>query len=533
MKTLRYLQHAIFHFQLMLDSNAMKKILSICMLVTAVILSSCEKDFEKVNKNPLAVNEVDPGLLFPTGQRSIIGNWQAEHTIVQHFVCPYNEGATLGFNFNADVDLVNRGHWENSYRTTLRNLIHAQYLLEGTTDRKNLVNMIRIWKAQIFMNLVDTYGDVPYFDAGKAVIAQIFEPKYDRDDLIYEDIYQEIKSAVASLDPNGDYVSEDLFYGKFGTIPVTSAAEQTAKWKKLGNSLLLRLGMRYSKVDQNKAKSIVQEAFAAGVIETNNDNAYLKYGVGGVFLDNDILRNFSQQNYAAEPFVNQLKETNDPRAGYMVANFANPGNVAGEPNPNTDINQMFGVPIGVNNSELLNNTTDYRGGRGAGLNYSQVNTWVIAAPNAPIFYVTYAQTALLLAEAASRGWIAGDAKVFYENAMEIYGLYPNAEAIDEDAVEEYLSDPKVAFDQANALELINTQYWLVNIRNGIEAFANFRRSGYPQLSPNLSNDKLEGGFVRRFPYPDREASANEQNSQNAINRIGGDLMTVRVFWDKE
>ena len=75
------------------------------------------------------------------------------------------------------------------------------------------------------------------------------------------------------MDPAGDYVSADLFYGAKAYIPITNAAAQVAQWKKLGNSLLLRLGMRYSKLDPTKAASIVAEAFTGGVMTSNNDNA--------------------------------------------------------------------------------------------------------------------------------------------------------------------------------------------------------------------------------------------------------------------
>jgi hypothetical protein len=95
----------------------------------------------------------------------------------------------------------------------------------------------------------------------------------------------------------------------------------------------------------------------------------------------------------------------------------------------------------------------------------------------------------------------------------------------------YVADPAVAYNATDALIQINTQYWIVNIRNGTEAFANFRRSGLPALSPNLFNNKLNGGFARRLSYPDVEASTNTTNYQAASTAIGGDKLTSRVFWD--
>ncbi|HEX5169855.1 MAG TPA: hypothetical protein VFW11_11835, partial [Cyclobacteriaceae bacterium] len=71
------------------------------VLVGAALLFSwgCDEDFVEINTNPYAVNDIDPALLFAGAQRSHLGTWAAEHTIVQQFQNPYNQGATLGFNF--------------------------------------------------------------------------------------------------------------------------------------------------------------------------------------------------------------------------------------------------------------------------------------------------------------------------------------------------------------------------------------------------------------------------------------------------
>ena len=96
----------------------------------------------------------------------------------------------------------------------------------------------------------------------------------------------------------------------------------------------------------------------------------------------------------------------------------------------------------------------------------------------------------------------------------------------------YINDPGVLYNATDALKLINTQYWIVNIRNGTEAFANFRRSGFPALTPNPVPGALgTPGFARRLSYPDVEASANTANYQAAAAAIGGDKLTSRVFWD--
>ena len=512
-----------------------KRLIALCAVLLFI---GCDKNFKEINTNPYAITSVDPALLFAGAQRVHIGTWYGENMIVQQFVSPYNTGANLGYNFNEDIDGNGTPKWNSAYPGTLKNLIQALDLLGSNTTRVNLRSMIRIWKAQIFMGLVDNYGDVPYSEAGKAVIETKFFPKYDDDAAIYDDLYKEFKEAIAALNPSGDYVSADLFYGANAqpSVKTSDAASQVAKWKKLGNSLLLRLGMRYSKVNPTKAAAIVAEAFAGGVMTSNADNAYVKYD-GTIYTqaDNATLQNFSQFNYAAEPFVNQLKSTYDPRGKFMIALFPDPGKIT-TGTPDTVLANQFGVPIGKTDAQL--SVLPYRGTRGGGLNYSQFNIRILASPAVPEFYVTYAQTALLLAEAAKRGWIPGGdatAQTYYENAikadMATYALYPGAFAISASDVNGYIAQPGVAYNPTDALKLINTQYWIVNIRNGTEAWANFRRSGYPVLSPNLFNNNLNGGFVRRMSYPDVEASANTANYQVAAAAIGGDKLTSKVFWD--
>lgn len=513
---------------------------NILLVLVLLFSGACDQDFVEVNTDPYAVTDVDPALLFAGGQRTQLGTWAAEHTIVQQFVNPYNQGATLGFNFNEDIEGVNNSNWNQLYPGPIRNLTQALILLEQEeTPRPNLESMIRIWKAQAFMGLVDTYGNVPYSEAGRVVSDLIYNPEYEDDEVIYNDLYSEITNALATLDPGADFVSEDLFYGSNGSNSTTDAATQVEKWKKLGNSLLLRLGMRYSKIDPSKAESIVAEAVAGGVMTSNADNAYIAYGDGAVNANNSWLRDFSYFYYAAEPFVEQLKSTDDPRGKFILANFNDPAGVTNDEQPDTVLAEQFGAPVGIISTELADANGPYRGGRNGGLNYSQMNIWTIGSPDAPEFWVTYAQTSLLLAEAVVRGWISGDAETYYENAIradfDVYSLYPNTFPIPEDQTTSYLSDPAVDFSLAtnddDALELINTQYWIVNLRNGTEAYANFRRTGYPNLEPNLYNNNLNGGFPRRFSYPDAEASSNAANYAEAAASMGGDNLLSRVFWD--
>jgi hypothetical protein len=519
----------------------MKKISCLIIpLAVMLCLASCTKGFEAKNQDPYGITKVDPGLLFTGAERGMnAGNWDGEQTIVQQYVNAYNAGATAGFQFNEDVDGYNSPRW-GVYTAVIKPLVHIISLTKDDPTNKNLYNMARIWKAYAFMTLVDTYGDVPYSEAGKGYLELINFPKYDKMADIYADLYNELKTATAALSTSNEYVSSDLFFG--GTVTsVTTAitAAQIGHWKKIGYSLLLRLGMRYSRIDQAKAASIAQEAFAGGVILSNSDNVVVtQYNTSVQNGFSNLQRNVSPYfYYLTEPFVNQLKSTGDPRLKYIGASYIKPESFTLA--RDTITANQYGFPIGYDQVSVLTKP-GYRGIKGGGQNYTQLNYQVVASNVTPAFFVTNSQTQLLLAEAKFRGWITSSvtAQQYYEAgvkaAMDEWSLFPGtfSPAIFDVEKNNYLLQPAVAYTDAKALELINTQYWIESITNGPEAFANWRRSGFPVLQPNNYNNNLNGGFVRRMAYPNAEEAQNPDNYKAAVASMGGDGLTQRIFWDK-
>ena len=524
----------------------MKKMNRFILLSSAILfLAGCDKNFEEINTNPQQVNNVDPGFLFTNALRNTpSGSWLGESTIAQQFVLPYNLGTTLGYQFNENVDGLNAGPF-NAYTGSIKHLVHIIDMTKDDPARSNLYNMARIWKAYNAMWLVDHYGDVPYFETGLAYLEVSYSPKYDKDEVIYEDLYKELKEATAALKADGDNnVRFDIF------VPSSYTTEnEVTYWKRLGNSILLRLGMRYSKLDANKAKSIVAEAFNGGVMQSNADNAVIKNmtaangAIAGYINDrnNPIRVNNPFNYYLTAPLINTLKSVNDPRLKYIAARYTPFQSTAPTiANPDTTMDSQFGFPIGYSDA-TISSYPGYRPPVGTGQDYSQINFNVVGNQTAPILLVTNAQTKLLLAEAAYRGWLSGlanskSAQEYYEEgvraSMDAYTLFPNTAPIPAALQSQYLTVPGVAYNDAEALALINTQYWIESFNNGSEAWINFRRSGYPALSPNTFNNNLNGGFIRRFAYPLREVSVNAANYREAVASIGGeDNLTTRVFWD--
>lgn len=532
----------------------MKKVNQLILCALAVfLLSKCDRDLEEINFNDQQIRNTNAGYLFSSALLATpTHGWTGQSTIIQQFVLPYNQGVTLGYQFNENVDGLNNGPF-GVYQNSLKHLEHILSQLKTDTTLPNLYNMTRIWRAYCYMWLVDHYGDVPYSEAGRAALEGTFYPKYEKDEVIYDDLRKELKEATDALNPTRDNNTKyDIF-----TPGITTTAGEVAFWKKLGYSLLLRLGMRYSKIDPAKAKIIVQEAYNGGVMQSTSDNVYIRYNNSGAPIvgytnNSGGIRTTSYFYYAAKPFVDSLKAVGDPRLKYFVANY-NPYQTTAPniTNPDTTTANQFGFPIAQSDA-TINASPDYRpptpAGPGnnppatTGQNYSQVNYNVIANAQSPAMLITNAQTKLLLAEAAFRNYLpagALTAQQYYEAgvraSMDQLNLFPNVVkpvAIPTALQDSYLAQPSVAWSAGAELRLINTQYWIECFTNGYEGWSNFRRSGFPALAPNSWNNNLNGGFIRRYGYPLRERDLNFANYSAAVASLGGaDNLTTRVFWD--
>ncbi len=194
---------------------------------------------------------------------------------------------------------------------------------------------------------------------------------------------------------------------------------------------------------------------------------------------------------------------------------------------------QIGMPMGFDNGTIVAQVT--RDGLVSFYDYSQVDRTRLAKLAAPTFFVTHAQTQLLLAEAAQRGWVTGNAAEYYNAGvtahMQLMAEYDPASAISAAAITAYLAaNPYVA---TRGLELINTQYWVASFLNFPEAWANFRRSDLPALTPNPYPAKaIRGNFILRLTYPDSENSVNQANVPAAITSQGAADLDTPVWWDK-
>ena len=524
----------------------MKKLIRtlLILVVGGSILFGCTKKFEELNTDPTAAGAdvFNPNFLLTTTQLRYTGSadfsyetWRAQ---LIHFSVAIQHFSHLATYWVGDKYLLNTvytaAYFERAYDEQVKFAVDMVELTKGKPQYANLHQIARIMKVLVFHRLTDIYGDVPYFEAGMGYYTRNFTPVYDRQQDIYPHMLKELEEAAVALDATKDIPIGDMIYG--GNVN---------KWKRFAYSLMLRLGMRMTKVDINAAKIWAEKAAAGGTLLSIDENASVKHDASGgrptINRISQVLNLPYEIPYIrwSRTMIDFLKNNNDPRLG-VLAELPPPApneNTLGFAGDQTPANQL-GMPNGYDLQGGATDISNAPGYPGSYYRYSRPINRFYAKDNGITMLLTYAETELLLAEAKQRGWnIPGTVTEHYNNgvrgAMKSLAQWDPGAAISDAAVDAYLlAHPYVA---ASGLEMINTQYWAATVFNDYEAFANWRRSGFPVLTPvNYPGNVTGGTILRRLIYPQSEASTNGANYTAAINALtGGDKLTSRVWWDKQ
>jgi hypothetical protein len=389
-------------------------------------------------------------------------------------------------------------------------------------SKNNQLAVARILRAWFFWHMTDRWGDIPYSDALKG--NDNLAPKYDAQKGIYYDLLKELTAAAAQID-DGEGVTGDLLY-----------AGDMDKWKKFANSIRALMALRLSKIDPDKGKTEFADAAAGGVFTDNSDNAVY------VHLADAVNQNYwyyvadvqnRQWYWISKTLTDYMKPLQDPR----LPIFADPAPATGD---------YAGVPYGLDGDSVAKITT-------AKVSFMGKH---VRAQNAPCFIITYAELLLAQAEADKLGWLSGgdaDAAQKYKAAIQASvrqwvrnsfkgGVEDDVEKTSYDPADEgdttglavYLARPEISYDPANALKQIAWQRWVHLYMNGYEAWAEWRRTGYPVLTPAPNNNNTP--IPRRQGYPSSEPNINTNNYKAAVQAqtgLGGkDDLNGRVWWDK-
>jgi len=538
--------------------NHMKTIFNfIAVTMLLVVGSACEEGFDKLNQSKTGATSVDPimtlndAVIFCSPQA---GTLQYELGAVQQLITS-NSGVNVGANYNQVNVGATPAAWTNFYQNVIK--YSADAIAKTKTDpaRKNLYNMARIIQQYGFMVLTDTYGDIPYTDAGKGSTDAAFFPKYDTQKDVYNGIITELTAAIAGLDPAATVESSDVLY-----------AGNVTKWKRFGSSLLLRAGMRLVNRDPAKAAATVTAAIAgstANLITTNADNATIKHdanfinGVGNT-LNGTEAANF----YLAKPFVDALKANNDPRLTAIAVRVpgakSGPDQVATNAVKDFSLSNQYGMPMGSTDATAnAAGATLPPGAAGAGnlFSFTQADRGRVTSRSSPMFLVTAAETDLLLAEAVERGFITGVSATYFDAGIKAHmdqmASYTASSAVTASARDNYAANRDATFaaagSSAQRIAEINYEYWVASFLNGNETWANFRRVGMETMTYLLGpapgtpttlfvSNPYSGktvDWVNRITYPPSESLVNTANYSAAVQSIGGtDGLGAKVYFAK-
>jgi Starch-binding associating with outer membrane len=472
--------------------------LALNVIILSCLVSSCKKH-EYYQENPNSPSIATPALLLADILENTFAMWPMDVAYASRHMT-YYERPNVYVNYN----------WNTGSFDAYNILRQVQDMnrLATLSDHKNYQGLAKIFRAYHFSRLTETFGDVPYSDAFKALENNV-KPVYDKQEDIYVGILNELEEANNLLDPaNGDILGDIIFNG------------DVMKWKKLANALRLRLLIHLSKKEDNTKLNITQQFQAIiadpvkyPLMESVEDNAQIVYNTTSIDNYYPLFQNNSVPSLAAleKGFVKILRDRQDPRLFAIAEPVTNmPANV---------FTSYEGVDAGATISDQNN----------ASPSASKIaRRYINDQVNEPMILLSYAEQEFLIAEAIARGWITGDAATHYNNgiraSMEFYDI-PDSE------ITTYLAQPNVVYNPANAIEMIITQKYISFFLNsGWEPYFEHLRTGFPAFStgPGTQN----GGLVpKRFLYPQSEFNYNQENVTAAVqSQYGGDDSVNGTMW---
>lgn len=471
----------------------------ISILLFIFMFSACSDNLEELNEDTKNATSADADAFFNQAVKNMSdlisgityganGNpFNITRIYVQQISSvTYNEGATYYSDFN----------WQNVYADVLINLDKSAEVIEnaevdpllgedGEAIFRNREAVLEIMSVYAWSRLVESFGDLPY---SEALDVDIINPTYDDAQTVYGDLINRLNAAINTIDPSLAGFDNDIMYNG-----------DMSKWLKFANSMKLQMGMRIIDAQPQLGEELVVEAIPE-VFTSNADNATVEH-LSSPPNTNELWTDLAVGNrrdfVGAEPFVDLMLELDDPRVEIFF-------------DPNEDGEYAGSAP-------------------GEVVTYADFSPFgdMFYQPETPVIFLDYVSVEFFLAEAAERNiGSVTDAESHYNEAIrasfEYYGV---------EGVEEYLEQPEVAYSTAEGdwRQKIGEQKWIALFNQGQEAWTEWRRLDYPELSAP------SGAFLDTVPvrmtYPIDEQNLNRANYESAAAAIGGDLMTTKLWWD--
>lgn len=503
------------------------------LTVLSVFGAACTKDYADINtdKNAVAtVGDAEIPFLFSGAIAAVPwGDQVAENLFsdqyAQYFAC--NATYFPSDRYTMVSDWV-QNNFDPMYTRVAPQL---QVILEKKDAGSAEAALANIWWVYAFHRVTDYWGPIPYFSIGQGGTSVPYDPQ----DKIYDDFFKRLSAATAVLEskraetPFGQY---DLIYN--GDVN---------KWIKFANTLRLRLAVRISNVDPDRAKTEGEAAYAGGVFTTSPDDDTFAPKNS---LDINRLSQMSEWNEfrMSAAMESVLKGYDDPRISEYFVPAKNTGTYEGLRNGLTETQLGDAMNKANANSHVGPRWSSPASGGIA--NYLSTPANVMCA----------AEAWFLRAEGSLLDWdMGGTAKELYEkgieNSMLQWGI------TDETAIQTYIngtSTPVAPGDYLHSPALSNipvkfsgdidvqkqqiaTQKWLALFPDGMEAWADYRRGHYNTLYPVANSDNPDltdpsTQWIRRITFLLSERQSNGGEVTKAETLLGGpDKITTPLWWD--
>jgi hypothetical protein len=504
----------------------MKNTLIAAFLVIAA--TGCKKSWLDVNTNPNQPPSATSNFVFANAENTTAANFVSQHETGAYFSAQWTQSNSYIMNQTIFAYLYTNTDF-NYWDPNFDNLYDYQYVITNAEkdDQKYLKGPARVMKSFLYQQLVDMYGNLPYSKAltGSTNLA----PAFDEQKAVYEDLVKQLDTAITELKANpfaSAFASSDIIF-----------KGNTTNWIRFANTLKLRILIRQSRVAGRDAyitgeiAKIVAEGsglLGAGQDVGINPGFLATAGKTNPYYDrwgydaNGATRSLGRFPRPTKNLFDMLKAADDTFRLKRMA-YARGGENGNNPGVSTaaEVSSNYvGTPYGVSSGFTAPST-------------SAIGPALIVkgqfARN--LIIMTAAEAQFLLAEAKERYpsvGFAGTSQSYYEQGVRESFRLVGATNTQATAL---LTSGKVDADWAastDKIKAIITQKWIATTNyTGMEAWAEYRRTGYPAIPQSLQVPD-PNTRPRRLLYPGTETGSNKVNvdAQGAIDKL-----TSRLFWD--
>lgn len=479
-------------------TRSINKFLAVLVALSCVSFS-CTDDFEEININPNLIEKISPGtLLNPIIYEVTSFNASRSNAFtfdIMQVALPFPSPS--GGVHRYDIGENTGSSTWNTYYRWLANIKEME-AAAVTAEDPNYEAIALTLNAWVYSLLTDSFGDVPMEEAARGEEG-IFYPAFNTQQEVYTKILADLDRANTLYDPSrGMVYGKDILYGS-----------NVASWRRFTNSLRLRLLLRVSNKPEMNAEARMAEIInnpEANPVFTKNDEAAILEITGIPPLISPWGRavDFRTGRAASAFFIDNLNALNDPRRPKF---FGEATSTDGK----TKLGYK-GIPSGYDSNDAQ-----------FGFSPSSPNIELVTSPMIAVL-MSYAEVELIKAELAQKGIISADAQAHYEK-----GVQAAIEQWGAEVPADYFENPAAAYD--GTLERIMLQKYLALYFTDYQQWFEHRRTGLPVL-PKTTSMMNNQEMPARFRYPSNVQQMNKDNYRLAVERMGGDDINTKVWWQQ-